>query len=552
MKRHTARFFALAWVSLMPIAMSAQKILGDKNFILENDRIEDVIDSDKPEITPPPAESIPLNTPDDSVRISPKEVAVATDFTPSEPTFRNYELPEKPTSYGDNFAKIGLGRYLTPMAQLYIARSKGANRYGFWGSHLSAHADSLTFRNFREDFGTLWFERSLKNRSTLFSSFKAYNTQYFRYADTTRYASDDIRKERIVASFTRLDLNANWKSNFDASKKLAYQLGFQTTFYQDKAQNQEINLGISPSGSYAIGDKLRLCLNTGVAYIMGSIAQRDNNRFWLDVAPTMEYKHDALYIAAGLRYAYLHNGGENANYSVPVPLVDIRYALRPDGLTLFAGFTGGIQTPRLYEYRQQNRFVSDSVKLRPVLERINAFGGVRGNLGEKIDYLAKVSYRQLYNALIYTYSPQSADFSAFYDSLTKILGIHIEANYSVSSVWHAGIRADINRFQTTSAQSYFQVSPLRMDVYASYAPIKALKLRMETYFLGKTPMSVAANGSVIYRKWISGVNLSADYQFARRFSAFAMAQNLLNQRYAWWFSYQERPLDYRLGITFHF
>jgi outer membrane receptor protein involved in Fe transport len=47
----------------------------------------------------------------------------------------------------------------------------------------------------------------------------------------------------------------------------------------------------------------------------------------------------------------------------------------------------------------------------------------------------------------------------------------------------------------------------------------------------------------------SDLGIGAEYRFYKRFSLFLEANNLAAQSYERWYSYPERPLDFRGGLS---
>ncbi|MEO0585466.1 MAG: hypothetical protein AAF135_24855, partial [Bacteroidota bacterium] len=98
-------------------AQNNNPLEGQDSLVLENERINDVIDSDKPFIKPPYQEI--KQGAQDKPTYQSQEFYVETEFEPVPPRFKEVD-PDEKNRYKNNLLRLGIGRYTTPLAQLYI------------------------------------------------------------------------------------------------------------------------------------------------------------------------------------------------------------------------------------------------------------------------------------------------------------------------------------------------------------------------------------------------------------------------------------------------
>ncbi|MDB4285951.1 TonB-dependent receptor, partial [bacterium] len=221
-------------------------------------------------------------------------------------------------------------------------------------------------------------------------------------------------------------------------------------------------------------------------------------------------------------------------------------------LTAFAGVDGGMKYNHYFDMIGVNRFLGNDVEIKPSQEKLNIYGGVSGNITEKADYTAMVSYKRIEDALVYTVPVDGAYFAASYDSMMSVFGIHLDLNYDILKELKAGATLDYNAYNTSSLERNFHAPPIKVGVFGTYIWQENLTVSSEINFFGQTPQSLETDGEINKQNAFMDVNLSADYRVTKAFSVWLEFNNLLNAKYERWHNYLERPLDFKGGVTLSF
>lgn len=527
---------------------------GKDSLVLENERIEDVIDSDKPYVKPP-FQEIKQGT-SDPVTYTSKDFYIETDFEPAPPDIQPIER-EKRRKLSNNFLKLGIGRYLTPMAKLYVNNGQDKNvDVGLNFNHLSAHQDQVTLRKFREDYGTLQAS-TIQDDYTLGGKLYVYNTAYFNYAgdDTTLSTDEQVREDSLGMNFTRFGLGANLLSNYDANLGYEYNAAAGIKLYSGKRGNSEFHLDLTPSAAYFITDEAKVGANIDFTYVRGKINEVNQNRIYFDIMPFVNFDNDIVSVTAGVRFNAFNNSIDSSGVSNFGPYIEASYAVSPEALTIFAGYTTKMTHNHYYDMIYENRYLSNNVEIKPTVEKMNVFIGGKGNAGQKLDYAARIYYKRIQNQLMY-FTTDSVYFNTLYDSLMTVTGAHIEVNYDLSKELKAGAAMSINNYSTSNQDSltekFWHAAPFRLDVYGAYTWDEKLTAKASLNIYGATPMAVNSEGGIEKRGLFPDVNLSADYRLTPGFSVFLEVNDLLNLKYQRWNNYPERQLDFNGGITLSF
>lgn len=538
-----------AWVG----STSAQTdpLAGKDTLTLENERIEDVIDSNKPRLNPPKPKAPKPSTED--IRYDSKDFQIETDFQPNPPNPRPIELQtEEQPAYG-NMVKLGFGRFSTPLLQLYLNNAKERDfDYGVNFTHHSSHNDKIELRNFRQDYGSI--NGSLQSDVfKLYGKFDMYNTAYSNYANTTDTTTvSDAMKDTLGMGFSRIGFSAGVMSLDDPDLPYYYDLGLKIRSYTGQRENREFHFDIAPTGGFFITEDFSVdveaLLNVGTAKI-GGINQRRN---FLGFKPAVVYEGTGFQARLGFAWNRFKNNIDSVAYSQLGPWIEASFALFPEELNVIAGVTSGMTYNNYYDMIYENPYLSNSVEIKPTLEKLNVYGGIKGNFGQQFDYSAKVYYKRIENPLIYFTPVDGTFFTAIYDSLMTVVGVHAEVNYDLDSDIKAGAAFNLNTYNTSTIEKNFHAPPARFDIYAAYTWNKKLIVNGELNVYSQTPVSQRENGQVFSRGTFVNVGLSADYRITDKFSVYLKTNNLLSGNYQRWHNYPERPIDFSGGLTFIF
>ena len=236
------------------------------------------------------------------------------------------------------------------------------------------------------------------------------------------------------------------------------------------------------------------------------------------------------------------------------PVIDLSYLLFNDVFTLaiIGGYSTNLYANHYSDMIRNNPYVATSVDIRPTVETINTYGGIKGNIGDRFDYTAKVYFKRTENQLIYTVPLGGAFFEPSYDSLMTTVGLFAELNYDIADDIKAGASLNFNNYSTNTFERYFNASPLRLDVYGQYVWNEKLTVKTEVEVYTATPVTLQENGDIFTRSSFVQLNVQADYRIIERFSVYAAINNLLSGNFERWHNHPERPIDIRGGVSFIF
>jgi outer membrane receptor protein involved in Fe transport len=526
--------------------------LGDKDtLVLENERIEDVIDSDKPFIKLPYQEL--ENPAKDNTSFESRDFYVETDFQPAPPEIMPYGDRDALKLYKNNLFRAGIGRFATPFARLYLNNGKDQKtNYGLELSHISAHQDGpIPLRRFRENYLKL-NGGMIEDDYSFLANGNLVNRSYFNYAGTENMDNPEILADSLRMGFTQLNVDANLLTNYDPNRDYEYDVMAGIKLHNDRLGNNEFHFDLTPKGGYRVTPDVLAGADAQFTYIRGQIAGEGQNRIFAQITPNIKFDNGRLAIKGGINFGTFSNSVDTVSYSNIGPDVEISYEVVEDEVSVVLGYNSQVINNTYFDMISQNPYLDSSVVIKPSIERLNIYGGLKGNLGQKLDFAVRAYHKQVENQLIYDLGREDRYFNVLYDSLTRITGLHAELNYKLQDDFTAGAALNINGYNTSTVSHFYHVSPLRLDVYGTYVWDDKLTVKGEVFVFGPRPMGIDSVGEVVRQNAFVDVNLSGDYRITEGFSVFLAVNNLLNTQYQRWRGYLERRIDFNAGITLAF
>lgn len=557
----------LTFTFIIVLAQKNNPMAGQDSMVLENERIFDIKDSDKPLMGFPNRE---IQTPD----VTEIQYLSKDYFFDSKP-----ELPPiNPIAYNPNsdsslknangnlrhnYIKAGLGQFITPYAELYLTNSpKSAVNWVINAKHSSSHLDKITLRQFREE--SLLAQIGKTGKSNVWDlTLRGFNNAYSIYAHTDSIAKPSISlKDSLGRGFTNGDIAFHiGNERFTAREGWVYEIKvgaknvWDSKVFKKLQSNNEYNIFLLPKLQYYFNNDWSAGFVTDFVTSFGKISDLANTRFFVNALPYVQFENEKWKARAGASINNFHNtlGKADTNQFFIASVIEASYQIIPSTLSLYAGYKGGMKNNTYYDLLNTCRYVSRNVILSTTTEKMHAYLGAHGNIMSKLDLDIKGYYKKIANPLLF-YGTQEGQFiQVMYDSLTSNWGSHIEVNYSVVQTLHIGGAIDYNHFKTTTAKAYFGTAPFQARLYSRIQLLDSqVSLQPELYIYGKTPMGLDKNNQVLYRGFMPDLSIKADYRITERFSAFLHLNNLIGVKYYPYLNFPERRWNFLAGVGFIF
>ena len=256
---------------------------------------------------------------------------------------------------------------------------------------------------------------------------------------------------------------------------------------------------------------------------------------------------------------------ENAKFYV-FPDLEVSCNLFNNIFIPYGGWVGKVQRNNFNNLRLENPFISEDSKLQNTIQKSNIFAGLRGSLSSKFTFNLSSSFQKLDS--IYFFIPDTTSsygnkFQTKYDNLSQTTFL-AEITYQ-----------ELEKLKISAKGEYFIYSPAnlssawqRPDFIFTLSSLLDLSdkivLKSDFYLVGKrevysyslpesTINSVFVDNKYVYSlPTFVDMNISAEYRYNKKVSAFIQFNNFTAKKYQYWQNFPVQSINILGGITFSF
>jgi hypothetical protein len=555
---------------------NAELFLNDANKV---SKVPKVIESSV-ELTPMVYSLIPRK-PTQKIDLKPVPAAKVTIDKPLPKLFRAY-------------AKGAVGTKFTGLGELRFM--DGYNRNGTFDSHIKyftsdgfvSQADSIA-DSFSDLSIGLTGKRFLKKHSMgIAVDYDREKIHYYGYDPDIFPENFEVDDKRIYKTFS---VGANMRSYQRDTTKMNYRGSFDFKQFSDNVQGVENNfiVGINlnkfvESETYALGVDLDYNQFKHGVFRSGAELKHTNTVFTLN--PTVTTHRNGLMVKVGAKLTA--NGADGTQLKV-YPDLEARYSLF-DGIFIpYAGLGGELHRNRYRTISRENPFVQsflvddlvNSDVLRNTNEKINIYGGIRGNISSDMSFNAKISRASFDDFIYYANDSLVTNGNRFrteYGELTRTT-ITGELTYNAGDKIKFFGRGDFFIYDERKAietnrepEEAWNQPNNKIAISASYNIEKKLIAELEIAALGKrrakslveivdlaseeTGGELVTDGSNSYFAYtldpFVDVTLKGEYRYTKRLSVFVQINNMIAGKYQRFNAYPVQRFNLMGGATYSF
>ena len=446
------------------------------------------------------------------------------------------------------FSDLNLGGYYQKFFMNYDLWSEvqyERNSYQFYGLDYN---DNSMYQFYGIDVNDSLGIESFKNSDTLFK--QNYDLLDLHLKFNSRNTGRDTNKLRIKSwvDFHHLNSNYNLSENHFLlgahSGWLILDEEFLGTFELD------INNINSP-------DILELDENN----IIQPNNQSSNTSGIVRFRPHIYSRKNNLIFKAGI--SLQANINENAKFYV-LPDLEVSYSLFNNVFIPYGGWVGNVKRNTFNDIRLENPFISEDSPLQNTVQKSNIFAGVRGSLSSKFTFNLSSSFQNLDSMYFFvpdTTSSYGNKFQMMYDNLSQTSFL-AEITYQ-----------ELEKLKISAKGEYFIYSPSNFsrawqkpDFIFTLSGLLDLSdkivLKSDFYLVGKRDVFSYSEPESIYEveddKYIYSLptfvdmNISAEYRYNQKVSAFIQFNNFTAKKYQYWQNFPVQSINILGGITISF
>ncbi|MBT4190894.1 MAG: hypothetical protein HN593_10465 [Lentimicrobiaceae bacterium] len=378
--------------------------------------------------------------------------------------------------------------------------------------------------------------------------------------DPDDYQGINISESRLKQSYNLANVSISLRSNYSSNKKLNHSVGITTYYLFDKYNSSEMYGGVSMDlhKSFDLTEMLDyqlLGVEGEVKYYANKDSLKSTNNFLVIATPYFKSNYGKINFKIGLNFNFLSSNSSDFYF---YPILDANLSLIDDYLTVYAGVDGNVDNNSILKLSTANPWIESLINTQWI-RRFDAYGGIRGNFSQKVNYSAKVSWSKFKNMAFFVNVQDGINpslpfnkFSAVYDG-GSLFSFDGEVTYSASE--RLSILASIKfyNYSLDSLSKPFNKPSNIVKFGISYMITSKINLWTEVYYYGeRIAMNPNINFNTIKLDPFIDLNIGVDYTLAENFSVFLNVTNVLNNNYQRYLYYPVQSIQIMGGITYRF
>jgi len=473
----------------------------------------------------------------------------ATPFTPVIKINRIKEEP-LPKLYG-NYVKGGIGNYGTTYLEAFFnnKRSETHSIGGYLKSLSSSRGpvdkDHSASSELEVGFNGNYFAEDLT-----FDGFVDYSRDkifYYGYSPGL-----EVDKDTIKQTYNIVDIGLGMEDR-QKGQGVDFTLDAAFTALADNFDSKEDQGTFNFYGKYQVNDQLGFSLQSDLHLSKHTILSSSRNRSFFRVRPMVYTKISGFKLEVGVNMVYENDTIKNADklHIAPVAIASMELT---DKIQVYGGISGDVNYRSLESYIEENPFLGSEVALSHNIKTFEVLGGLKGSFWQDISFHTGLSigtYRNL--AFFASSQSDSTRFDILYDTdsptLVQFFG---ELGYSKTDKFLVNLRADLYGYDTKAVREAWGRPTYSFKLSGSYNLYDKLIFGTSLTAQGGIKALNQQSGHQEKLDGIFDLNLSADYLFSKRFSAFVIGKNIFSKEYELYLNYPSRGFTAIAGITYSF
>lgn len=473
--------------------------------------------------------------------------------------------------HSSNYVKLGVGNLGTILGEAYFAVEDYEDiRFGGFVKHLNQKGNLEDQKFSRQEVGV--FGRRIFPMFTVngLIGYNGFGTRF--YGIPMDVDNKELNPTREAQRFNDIYFSGELTSNFDPANEdaLSYSVKADAYTYKDKFDGKENSIALSGYlnkrlRTFNIGANVALDFNS-----IGGVNTPDGNlnNSLVNANPYIKFKGDNYNITLGANI--VSEFGDSSRFNI-FPVAEIDFSLVPGYFYIFGGVKGGVEKGSFRSFTKTNPYLGLTPNIMNTVERMNIYGGIKGNAGATFGYKVKAFYRQIEGLPMFVNNvDRPFQFDLVYDGdgdkALKHVGIEGEINVRLSELVNLGGRLNIDNYTTVSQEEAWHLPKMRLAANARFNISEKLYIDAEALFHGNATAreytyttdqtTNVTSPSATYSKTsipsFFDLSAGAEYKATKQLGIFVKANNMFNTEYSRYLYYPKLGFNILGGINFSF
>ena len=456
---------------------------------------------------------------------------------------------ELPALLSNNYIKAGAGNLNTALGEIYISTGKDeALQAGAFIKHLSQKG-SMELQQFsRQEFGL--FGRSITDDYALSgkliydrntSNFYGFDPLSAVAADMSKLRFSTIGGEAELVSKYSKNSSYNYFANINAYQFINIEDARESSLSLRGSLNKEVK-----QTNFGVNTSIDLTSTKDQSYQFSNNILRAN--------PYIKLKAKGFNLDLGANI--VQEFGTQSRLNI-FPAVFAELPIILGYATIFAGVNGDVLKTNLRDLAFENPYLNKNIAIKNSLEKMNIYGGVKGNASAEFGYKIMAWYKTIDDLQLFVNSQTLTNrFETVYDNgESNILGLEGEINVKASEFLNLNGKAQLLNYTLASEKEAWFKPSFRLMSNAKFQINRKVIVDAEVLFQDNVYARVNGTPGTFASKSIDGfIDLSAgaEYKVTSKIGVYIRANNLLGQQYQRFLYYPRLGMNVLGGVNYAF
>ncbi|MFV8352672.1 TonB-dependent receptor [Flavobacterium sp. XS2P14] len=504
---------------------------------------------------------------------------VASTFTPSKGKAEGVEK-EKQAILFKNYATFGVGNYGTFIGELFV--NHDISNTDYVGGMFRHHSSEGGIQNVALD--NRFYDTSLdlmygsNQRDVSWNLDLGYQNQIYNWYGLPTYFGSSLTPQDKATLINSINPQQTYGTlslggNVGFNESVLNKASFQYHHFSDASGTFENRFYAKPTVTFDVMESA-VKTNIVVDYVGGSFKnnysktnmERVKYGFTnFGIVPSFVMKEDdwTLNIGAGLFYS-MDNVKSNNKFLI-YPQFNASYKVVGDLMIFYAGAEGNLEQNSYMDFVNENPFVSPTLKIAPTDKQYDVFAGLKGKLTNTVSYNVKASYvnerkKALFRSNDYAANADYAygnSFQVVYDDMLT-LRFYGELKADFSENVSFGINGTFSSYTTATKQEAWNLPTIQVASNLDVTITEKWFAGANLFYVGERKdftivelQPTYTTGTVTLKSYFDA-NANVGFKYSDRLTAFAKANNILNNSYQKWQNFPVQGFQVILGVNYKF
>jgi len=473
-------------------------------------------------------------------------------------------LPDPLPKLYRSFVNIGLGNYITPLAEISITNERSKKgTVGFYGRHFSTNGKvelqngKKAFAGYMDNdaslFGRKFFRRFLIEGSVDY-------LQKTRYAygydpDITDYSPE---KKDIRLTYNNIGAKASLSSITLDSARLSYDFDLYYDYFFNTKNLYQHSAGVN--GMMAKRYK-GFYIGSGLSYDFYRVPDLflPEPKYITSISPFIKKSTSQWNFKLGFQ-ALLDKNMSSPEFHI-YPDINFGFIVVPSYISFFTGLSGKLEKNDPLKVISENPFLVNDGTLFMIPNTDHSLivsAGLKGNTGLGGNYMVSASYSLINDMLFYAnnvfidpilFKGNGNYFSTFPDD-AELLNIHAEMSSVINDKLSFNVMANMYNYTVTGSDYAWNKPDWDGKLGVKYNLRNKILAGMDVSALGKRRLNINGDPVIFEMPAHFNVNLNAEYRYSKILSFWTKLNNISFKRYYEWNYYPSQRFLLMLGFTY--